>query len=201
MSHTTPQDRIRIFDREGFAVAEFRASVERSWSVNDGGRAKFSYPSRKSDIVNEKVLNFGNWLVIENSALPTWVGVIDTPRNWSPREVEVSAYSPEQVFAWRRGPKEEKIKGTAGALFAKLISRINQQELTCLRLGDVYSGGVEREETLNPTTLDENLRRIVKHSGEEYAFRPVTDASGRLLGRGKILQDRLKNMLPRRSVL
>ncbi len=29
----------------------------------------------------------------------------------------------------------------------------------------------------------------------------VTDEQGRLLGRGKILQDRLKNMLPRRSVL
>lgn len=181
MSQNVPKDRVRIFNREGFPVAEFRASVERSWSVADGGRALFKYPSRKTDVVNEKALNFGNWLLVESDTLPAWVGVIDTPRKWSPRTVEVYAYSPERVFAWRRGPLELKLSGTAGDIFAKLINRINEAEPTCLRAGDVFTGGVQREETLNPTTLDENLRRVTDRSGEEYTFRPITDASGRLI--------------------
>jgi len=180
-SQTYPQERIRIFDRNGFALAEFRAAVERSLVINGEGRAEFNYPSRKTDVVNEKVLQFGNWLLVESDSLPAWVGVIDTPREWSPRIVAVHAYTPEHVFGWRVGPLEEKITGSAGLIFEKLIAKLNQREPTIIRSGNIWRGGRQREETLNPTQLSEDLQRITERSGEEYNWRPEIDTSGRLI--------------------
>lgn len=179
--NTTPQERVRIFDKQGFPVAEFRAAVERSWSLADEGRAAFTYPTRKTDVVNENVLRFGNWLLVENDYLPPWVGVIDTPRDFSPRVVAVHAYTPEHVFGWRRGPLEVKINGAAGAIFERLIALVNAPDPTVIRAGDIFRGGIAREETINPTPLSEDLSRIVERSGEEYHWRPVTDANGRLV--------------------
>jgi len=175
-----PKDRVRVFDRSGIPIAEFNAAVERSWVLNDEGRAQFTYPSRKTQIVNPKVLNFGNWLLIENNLLPDWVGVIDTPQEWDTRSVTVSAYSPEHVFSFRRGPVEETIKGSAGSIFGKLINKVNQAEATILQVGSLWTGGEQREETLNPILLSESLRRIRERSLEEYEFIPQIDKNERL---------------------
>lgn len=59
MSNNVPQDRIRIFNRDGFPLAEFRASIDRSWVCGDEGRATFTYPSRKTEIVNSNILKIG----------------------------------------------------------------------------------------------------------------------------------------------
>lgn len=176
-----PVDRIRVFDREGVSLAEFRATIDRSWAIGEEGRAAFTYPSRKTDVVNETALNFGNWILIENDTLPDWVGVIDTPREWTARNVTVCAYTPEHVFGWRRGPLEYKITGSPGVVFAKLLQRVNSEETTVIREGDIYKGGTPMEETINPTTLDQDLQRIWERSGEEYSWRPMIDAGGRLV--------------------
>lgn len=180
-SNSVPVDRIQIFNREGFAVAEFKATIDRSWAIGDEGRAAFTYPSRKTDVVNETVLNFGNWLLIENDTIPTWIGVIDTPREWTARNVTVCAYSPEHAFGFRRGPLEEKITGSPGTVFEKLLQKVNAVESTVLRAGNIYRGGAQMEETLNPTALNRDLKRIWERSNEEYQWRPVIDATGRLV--------------------
>lgn len=170
-----PVDRVRIFSREGIELASFQASVNRSWSLGDEGRAQFTYATRKTDIVNKDILNFGNWLLVENSMLPAWVGVLDPPRNWNARTVTVSAYTPEHVFGWRRGPIEEKLTGSPGTIFEKLLYFANLHEVTILRAGNIYRGGKQMEETINPTKLNEDLQRIFERSGEEYQFRPVVN--------------------------
>lgn len=180
MSNNVPQDRIRIFNRDGFPLAEFRASIDRSWVCGDEGRATFTYPSRKTEIVNSNILNYGNWLLIENDTLPAWIGVIDIPREWSARNVTVCAYTPEHLFGQRRGPLEEKITGSAGTIFTKLLQKVNQAEKTIIRAGEIYTGGAQREETLNPTLLNRDLQRVWERSGEEYQWRPVVSDTGKL---------------------
>lgn len=175
-----PVDRVRIFNRQGVELAQFRASVARSWAIGDEGRAQFTYATRKTEVVNQTLLEFGNWLLIENNMLPSWAGVFDPPRRWSPREVTVSAYTPERVFMWRRGPLEEILTGSPGTVFEKLLYYVNIAETTVLQPGNIYRGGTQMEETINPTTLDNDLRRIVERSGEEYQFRPVV-SGGRLI--------------------
>lgn len=176
-----PVDRIRIFARDGSVLAEFNARVERSWAIGDEGRAQFTYPTRITDVVNEKVLQFGNWILIENSVLPSWVGVIDTPRTWSPRTVTVSAYTPEHVFGWRRGAFEVVKNGSAGALFEYLLQLVNTAEATIIQAGAIDKSGTPRQETINPTLLNTDLQRIYERSMEEYQWRPVVDVNGKLV--------------------
>lgn len=179
--NNVPVDRVRIFQRDGTPIAEFKARVERSWSLGNEGRAQFIYASRITDIVNRDVLQYGNWVLIENDQLPPWVGVIDTPRTWTPRTVRVSIYTPEKVFEWRRGDLEVKKNGSAGALFRYLLSLVNGAEATIIKAGDIDETGTYREETINPTPLNRDLKRIQERSGEEYQWRPDTDALGRLI--------------------
>lgn len=179
MTQTALKDRIRIFDRSGAEVAGFQAEVARSWAIGTEGRASFEYSSIKTNIVNERVLKFGNILLIENSRLPAWVGVIDTPRQWDARTITVNAYTMERYFKWRVGPPEQKLSGSAGSIFAQMVNYINNQELTVLRNGNIWTGGTYREETLNPVTLDRNLEQLQQRSLEEYEFAP--SAGGRLL--------------------
>jgi hypothetical protein len=179
-SQTVPVDRVRVFDRAGTPLAEFKASVTRSWTIGGEYRAQFTYPTRKTDVVNERVLRFGNWLLVDSSALPPWVGVIDTPRDWSTRNVTVSAYSPEHVFDWRIGPPEEVLTGSAGTIFERLITRVNLAEVTILRANTIWRGGAQRQVTLNPNKLSEYLLQLYENSGEEYEWgRTVID--GKLL--------------------
>ena len=180
-TNNTPQDRIRIFNREGLPVAEFRAAVERSWAIGEEGRAFFEYASRKTDIVNDTVLRFGNWLLVENDSLPPWVGVIDTPRKWGMREVQVFAYGPERVFGWRRGVPEEKLNNTAGGTFEYLLKLINTEEQTILRPGEIWRESNAFETTINPDPLSNYLSDLSERVRGEYAWRPVVGDNGRLI--------------------
>lgn len=180
-SNTVPEDVIRVFGRDGAPIAQFRATVSRSWAIGEEGRASFVYPRRKTDIVNESVLQFGNWLLVENTHLPSWVGVIDFPRTWGANTVEVSAYTPERLLMQRRGGIEETIDGLAGDLFLKIINLVNKAESTILRAGNLWLGGKDMEETLTPSPLSDSLRRIYERSNEEYAWRPVINENGSLV--------------------
>lgn len=176
-----PVDRFRIFGRDGSAKAEFITKAERSYAIGDESRLQFTYASRKTDIVNDDVLNFGNWVLVENTYLPPWVGVIDTPRTSSARIVTVSCYSPERVFSWRRGPTEVVKNGSAGALFRYMLSLVNTAEPTIITTGNIDETGTRRQETFNPTALSVDLERLYERSQEEYQFRPVVNDTGRLV--------------------
>lgn len=175
MTENVPKEHVRIFNRFGEELASFMANVSRSWAIGKEGRAEFVYPVIKTNLVNERVLQFGNFLLIENSALSSWVGVIDTPRSWTSKNVTVSAYSPERLFKYRRGSQsgEELIRGSAGTIFKEMVRRINDREKTIMVTGNVFFGGAQREETLTPATMDVNLRQLQERSQEEYSFTPT----------------------------
>jgi hypothetical protein len=181
-SKEIPKDTVKIFNIDGSVqVAQFQARVERSWAIGDESRATFTYSSRKTEIVNDDVLRFGNYVLLQNDALMDWVGVIDIPRKSGPRVVQVHCYSPEHVFGWRRGPLERTLTGSAGTIFANLLSYVNTAQPTPITSGSIWRGGPQREETINPTPLSEDLLRLYERSQEEYQWRPVVTDSGRLL--------------------
>lgn len=178
---TNPKERVRVFNRAGVELAQFRATVKRSWTIGAEGRASMVLASRKTNYVNDTVLRFGNWLLVENDSLPHWVGVIDTPREWSARQVTVNAFTPERVFSQRIGSLEQKISGPAGSIFVALINRVLSQEMTLLRSGNIWTGGDPREIVLHPYPLSQALSTLQKQSGEEYSFRPSITVSGTLI--------------------
>jgi len=106
---------------------------------------------------------------------------LDVPREWGPRDVRVYAYAPEHVFSWRRGPIENIYKGSAGTIFEKLLALVNKPEATIITKGSIWRGGKQREETINPHLLNEDLLRLYERSGEEYQWRPVVKPNGKLI--------------------
>lgn len=170
-------DRLRIFSRNGTLLAEFTASVRRSWIIGKRTIASFSV-SVYDTYCNETVLQFGNWVIVENDNFPDWVGTIGG-REWASRKATIAAYSPEFLLGQRIGPREEIVKGSAGVIFERIIYYVNLKEKTLLRGGNIVKSGT-RIETLNPTQLNDDLRRIYERSGEEYTWRADFDANGKL---------------------
>lgn len=188
-SQTVPIDRVRVFNIRGEALAEFKATVDRSYAIGDEARAQFTYPTRKTDVVNDDVLRWGNWLMVENSVLPTWIGVIDQPREWSTRSVTVSAYGPEHVLGWRiASNSEEVLTGPAGRIFAHLITRANRPEQTVIRVGNIWKGGEKHQVTINPSPISEYLKKLWEDSGDDYAWAPAITGEGRLIIRAHWLK-------------
>ena len=80
-----------IYSRDGTPIADIRASVMRSWLLNDVGQAVFSFPV--TDVkCNAEILQYGNILYCQHDTLPDWVGVIDTPLRWHHGYIEIMAY-------------------------------------------------------------------------------------------------------------
>jgi len=176
---TVPVDRVRIFSRDGKQLTEFNHSVARSWAIGAEGVAGCELPTGKAYSA-EEFIEYGNWLLVENSLLPDWVGVIDVPREWSANTVSIYAYTAEHVLTWNSGLEEEKMSTSAGGIFERIIEIVNDNEQTIVAPGHIWRGGQHREETLNPNTLDVDLQRIYERSGEEYFFAPEVDADNQL---------------------
>lgn len=170
-------DRLRIFNRRGDLEAEFIAAVSRSWIIGKRTTASFSIPVYET-YCTEDVLEFGNWVLVESDELPDWAGTI-VSREWGARVITIGAYSPEHLISQRIGPTEKRFKGSAGELFVKLLEYVNIREDTLLKPGEIYKSGT-RQETLTPTRLSDDLKRIYERSREEYQWRPVVNANGKL---------------------
>lgn len=164
-------EQYRIFDQGGYAIEQIRTSADRAWTLVTETSARFAL-SVYDPKCNPYVLNYGNILLIENSAgLPPWVGVIDQI-GFDQGVCIIWAFTPERYFSYRRGPRSLTLRGNAGDIFTQMIKYINGLRQTVIEVGEVSSLTNSMEETLNPVVLSNNLTRIVQRSGEGYRWRP-----------------------------
>lgn len=173
------EEQYRIFDHDGVLIDQISTSVERAYAIATETTAKFAL-SVFDQKCNPHTLNYGNSILCENSdGLIPWVGMIDL-LGFNKGVGLAWAFSPERWFAYRRGPRRLTLRGRAGDIFAQMIQFINRAENTPLAIGNIYSNTSIMEETLNPTLLNDNLKRIVERSGEAYRWRPEV-VNGRLI--------------------
>src|SRR5512146_1556033 len=100
-------DQVLLFSRKGRCLADIRVTAERTWTANDEGEAEFDLAT-SDPACREDWINYGNWVLIRNDKLPSWVGMIDTPREWKRRFVHVHAFSPDRQLAYRDVPRNKK---------------------------------------------------------------------------------------------
>lgn len=170
-------DRVRVFNRAGLLRSEFNASVSRAYIIGARADAQFTIATNET-YCNGDVLNFGNWLVVQSDNKPDWVGTI-AGYQWGVRTLTVTAHTPEWLLSKRIGEKEKLVRGSAGEIFAEIIAQANKEEKTLLTVGNIYDSDT-MEETLQPTSLDKDLKRIFDRSGEEYDWR-VGFTNGKLI--------------------
>jgi hypothetical protein len=171
-------DQVRIFDHDGIFTHQLRTSAERGYGLIKEMSAQFTL-SVNDEKCRPDVLNYNNPVLIENSdGLLPFCGFIDG-RGFRDGAAVINAYTPERIFAQRRGPQSLTLKGSAGEIFVQMIQYINAQEDTILEVGNIDSDSGYMEETLNPVTINYNLSRVVARSGECYRWRPEV-VGGRL---------------------
>lgn len=174
------KSRVTIYNRLGDAIATIDTSTQRSWVLNSEGMAelKLSLMDAKATY---KYLNYGNLVTIEHETLPLWAGVIDTDRTWEKGAVTVSLWSAERLLKFRRSSIATLVsENTAGSLFMTLVNMANDEEDTLIREGQVFYGGVPREETLDAKSIYEHIIQIAERTGYEWDIKSAKDNNNQL---------------------
>ena len=172
-------DTVKVYKKDGTPIAEIEADVTRAWLLNGVGRASFILSTRDPKCTIEN-LEFGNYVTVESDKLPVWGGVIDTPRQWGGCKVTVNCYSGEQVLGYRRGLPGIKYTGTAGAIFEQIINLANKQGATLAKVGDIFTGGIQRQETVQPEPLLDTIIDISERSLNDFYLAPEFDENNNL---------------------
>jgi len=170
-----------LFDKRGFALDELTASYNRQWVKNAFGECKFTAAIRDVE-AHPEVFAKGNLIVIKQDNLPDWVGYLDFPEPWGDGTIVFQAFSAEKIFDLRPG-RPDKLFGTAGSIFNRLIGVANSWGDTLMRPGDIYLGGSDREESISyANQLYADVQRIAERSGNDWDITPqVTNGKLTLL--------------------
>jgi hypothetical protein len=161
--------RIRIFNRTGVLIYEVGAPAFREWIINDIGAANFTIKASGM----EPYVEFGNYITIEHSKLDTWVGVITQPRPWQSKVVTVNAKSAMWLFSQRVGSYAQPVNGSWADVFSSLISFINGEEQTLLKIGSYEDGGTSYSSIVDMSDVYVYLQRALTQSQTRLDFRPV----------------------------
>lgn len=175
------QDIVRFYDKMGLPICEMALQATRSWVLNSYGQTNLLIPYGEEKL-EEDIIQFGNYVTIEGSddRIPMWSGFIDTPRIWRAGGVDVKVYSIESFLKYRRGPQNLTLKGTSGDIFKQIIDYANKQGETRIRVGDIYLGGSNRQETINFAQLFTDIQRVANRAKNDFEFIPEFDQYGRL---------------------
>jgi hypothetical protein len=164
-----------IYSKDGKPKSDMRALMDRAWKLNGFEQCTFSI-STLAEVDRLEDFNFGNYLVVTDSELDIWGGFFDPEQPWSSsKKATIQTYSGEKIFDWRCYPGSLLLKGTAGAIYKQMIENLNTVIPwgTLMRPGDIYTGGVSREETISGTRLYDDVRRVCSRSGNDFYVEPV----------------------------
>jgi hypothetical protein len=164
------ESRLTVYDPKGKALAEFSCQANRSWVLGGIGEARIAIANSTPRLTEQNV-RFGNRVLIQNSRIGSWGGVIWTPRKWQGGSLQLTAYSPEYLLKLRR-TSSSMLTGTAGSLFAQLLEIANAREsLGLIYDTESFTGGASWEEPVHYDTCYDVLQRIQLRSGQEWEFR------------------------------
>lgn len=135
---------LRIFGPQGVPLDDITpSSLNASWILNDVGDASFEIATSDTKC-SEKLLSFGNILLINDDDLPSWVGFIDSEptREWGAGKIIINALSAEKVFNWRI-VWPTKMSGTAGAILNAMLEKMMNWSEGGIKTypGEIWDGG------------------------------------------------------------
>lgn len=169
--------RLTIFDKTGVRVAELDATFKRSWRLNEYGIGSFSVSTQDTKAIIDH-LQFGNYIFSEHDKLPSWAGMIDTPRTWGEGRINCSAYSGEYLMTMRITPRTLNLSGSYGMIYDSLIK---SRPHRLVRSGDIYGGGPVVSMTYNYADVYAEIKKLAQDSGNDFSFEPEIDSNGGLV--------------------
>ncbi len=175
--------RVVVFDLNNKAVGEFDAQVNRGWmvygnpGVDGGGQTTIDIPD---SVAEQKWMQLGCMVLVQNPPLPAWAGVIDTP--WQATSpVQVTVYNSEYLFKLRAPESSTTLTGSVSGILSQIIAAMNTQEPLYLSLGRITDDRITRAHPIDQRTYWDQVIPLLENSGHEMILRPARDASNRLV--------------------
>ncbi len=173
--------RVTIFSKDGYFVGDIRTNPTYEYVLNatpSAGRCTFDL-SLSSAKVTPKYLEFGNYVLIRNTYLPDWIGII-VKRTWGFGSVQIMAMQAEWILTRRITPILT-YTGTAGSIFNQILSytngaKYNEKPITP---NNLFLGGVSREEKLGNDALS-HIQAVAERSGNDFDVTYNFDTNGKL---------------------
>lgn len=183
--------RVTIFNHFGSPIAELSVSTTRSWVLNDVGRCQFQIAVFNNPSCTRGILQYGNFVLVEHlptrdefgtarGTLPPWVGFITPPQEWDFGVLTVTAYSAENLLAFRPMPYTG-INASAGGAFLKIILYANSLGGFQIIPGSIYDDNKRLSVQFRLSGYEEALN-LSKISGQDWDVSAVLQSPGRTLG-------------------
>lgn len=169
-----------IGNNQGSVLTEIEADIGPvSWRLNDIGRVQIRM-STLDVKATEDYLRFGNRLLLQfGNGLPNWVGMIDTPRDWSNGSILFSAYSGEYILGTRQTDRGRYFSDqTVGIIYRSLIEDANQVEDTGIAVGTIWEGGPGHYPEYHYKNLLQIIRESLCGNLSNYDFDVTGSVSG-----------------------
>lgn len=170
--------RVMMFDLSNHSVGEFTAEANRGWGLSGkrtlagGLQTTLAIPA---SVASQDWLQFGRMALIQDSKLPAWCGVMDTP--WSGKiPSEAIFYGPEYLLDLRMPDRQAVLSGSFESILIDLIGLINQDEDLFVRagiLGELPAG--QQQLTIDQKSLWVQLNDFGKREGVEFFFRATRE--------------------------
>lgn len=173
---------VRIFDPRGVPLRDIRVAPTYSFVLNDIGDCTFEM-STMDNAFREETIQFGNFVVINHTHLPSWVGMIEptNSRTWNNGYVSVYALSAENIFNLRF-TQPSKFSGTGGAIFKEFLDNLNEDNTNGIKIeaGSIVQGGRHVAYPLMGRGGD-MIKWLTRATKTEYSVTPEYDSSGQLI--------------------
>ncbi len=175
--------RVSIYSKYGYFIGDVKVATVRSWtkpSTGVIGECSFDI-SRLDTHVSEQYFGFGNYVLVRDSGLPDWCGVIYTPQDWSHFDLTPRAYQLPKILDWRKTIVDQKLSGHAGDIFREILNITNAWKYNEKPIlpGNIFLSNTVHEETMGNAAL-KHIQQVAERTGEEYDVFHKFDANGRL---------------------
>jgi hypothetical protein len=182
--------RIHIFDHFQKPIAEISVTTTpRSWVLNGHGRCDFSM-STSDPKCTERILQFGNLIHIEhvptkdengnfNGTLPTWTGVILTPRTWNYGIVNCTAYSAEAILSFRAMPYVT-VKGTPKHIFSQILEHAHTKAKNIIIQENIMDDIQATFSDDLRTNAYDHIGKLIKDTGMDWSITGDINEKGNL---------------------
>jgi len=161
-----------------------------TWRLNEAGSATLRV-KRGSAAFAREILEPGARIYVEfDNGLPTWGGVLDLPRKWSPGMVEIRAHTIERLLAFQMTTKTRGFYGdVVGSIFSHVLEEADSRASIGLTLGTVWMGGALHY----PRYHFRDVMWVVNDSVRametcDYRFVPYLDDDGRIMFRAELYE-------------
>lgn len=168
-----------VFSPTGKQLAELSVDFYREWKINAYGKGSFTIALNDTKF-KKQYLNYGNFIYVENSELPPWVGTIEPPGKWSNYSLEVNCLSAEYYLSKAVTRPNEKIKGSPGKIFQQLIEDVGSRLSLSPTVGKIYDSGKESIYNKPFTSIYDAALDLKENGNEEFNVTPLIE-NGRLI--------------------